>query len=94
MGQDLEEGNKLGLDFGKIKDVASKVDGVIPAVAQDIETGLVLIVGYVNELALQTAMTDKMAVFWSTSRNQLWIKCRKRGDNLWNSWRRFGRGFL
>ena len=82
MGQDLEEGSGLSLDFGKIKNVASSVRGVIPAVAQDIETGIVLIVGYVNEQALQTAMEKKLAVFWSTSRNELWVKGASSGDVL------------
>ncbi|MEY3837693.1 MAG: hypothetical protein RL304_675, partial [Verrucomicrobiota bacterium] len=47
---------------------------MIPAVAQDAVTGEVLILGYANELALQTALREKKATFWSTSRNELWIK--------------------
>ena len=55
---------------------------VIPAVAQDAQTGEVLILGYVNELALQTALREKKATFWSTSRNELWIKGLTSGDFL------------
>jgi phosphoribosyl-AMP cyclohydrolase len=82
MGQELEEGTSLNLDWGKLESVAANAPGVIPAVAQDIGTGTVLIVGYVNELALQAALKEKRAVFWSTSRNELWIKGAFSGDTL------------
>lgn len=82
MAKDLEEGSSLNLDFGKIESVAASAKGVIPAVAQDIDTGTVLIVGYVNQQALETAMREKLAVFWSTSRNELWIKGATSGDAL------------
>ena len=48
----------------------------------DPDTGEVLIVGYVNKLALETAVKEKMATFWSTSRNELWIKGKTSGDFL------------
>ena len=82
MGKDLEEGTRLNLDFGKIEAIAASTGGVIPAVAQDLDTGLVLMVGYVNELALETAVEKGVAVFWSTSRNELWIKGASSGDVL------------
>ena len=78
----LEEGTVLRLDFGKLRKIASGQADVIPAVAQDAQTGEVLIVGYVNELALQTALREKKATFWSTSRNELWIKGLTSGDFL------------
>ena len=80
--KELEEGLALRLDFGKLRKIASGQADVIPAVAQDAQTGEVLIVGYVNELALQTALREKKATFWSTSRNELWIKGLTSGDFL------------
>ncbi|MEX0326304.1 MAG: phosphoribosyl-AMP cyclohydrolase [Puniceicoccaceae bacterium] len=82
MGQDLEEGASLELDFDKLRKVVATAPDVIPAVAQDVDSGRVLIVGYVNEEALQTALKEKVAVFWSTSRNALWIKGATSGDLL------------
>lgn len=82
MSQALEEGNELSLDFTKLKKIASGQADVIPAVAQDVDTGEVLIIGYVNELALATALREKKATFWSTSRNELWIKGKTSGDYL------------
>lgn len=79
---ELEEGLQLQLDFTKLKKIAVCESDVIPAVAQDVETGEVLIIGYVNQLALDTALSEKKATFWSTSRNELWIKGKTSGDYL------------
>jgi len=79
---ELEEGAQLALDFTKLKKVAVCDEGLVPAVAQDADTGEVLIVGYANELALKTTIDQGMATFWSTSRNELWIKGKTSGDYL------------
>ena len=79
---ELEEGTALNLDFTKLCKVANCDADVLPAVAQDAATGEVLIVGYANELALATARECGMATFWSTSRNELWIKGKTSGDYL------------
>ena len=80
--QELEEGKKLNLDFTKLKKVAKCEEDLVPAVAQDADTGEVLIVGYANELAFKTTLDQKIATFWSTSRNELWIKGKTSGDFL------------
>ena len=80
--KELEEGKALNLDFTKLRKVASCEAEVLPAIAQDSNTGEVLIVGYANELALKTALENGMATFWSTSRNELWIKGKTSGDFL------------
>lgn len=80
--EELEEGEALNLDFTKLRKVASCESDVLPAIAQDAQNGEVLIVGYANELALQTARECGMATFWSTSRNELWIKGKTSGDYL------------
>ena len=79
---ELEEGADLKLDFDKLKSVAQCGEAVLPVVVQNAETGAVLILGYANELALKTARETGMATFWSTSRNELWIKGKTSGDFL------------
>jgi phosphoribosyl-AMP cyclohydrolase len=79
---ELEEGSGLRLDFTKLRKIAAGREDVIPAVAQDAATGEVLILGYVNALALETALRERKATFWSTSRNELWIKGLTSGDFL------------
>ncbi len=82
MSKEIEESCDLMLDFTKLKKIANCKEDVIPAVAQCADTGEVLIIGYVNQLALETALREKMATFWSTSRNELWIKGKTSGDFL------------
>jgi len=80
--EELEEGGALNLDFTKLRKVANCGADVLPAIAQDAQTGEVLIVGYANQLAFDTARECGMATFWSTSRNELWIKGKTSGDYL------------
>ena len=42
----------------------------------------VLIIAYGNRVALDYALANKVATFWSTSRNELWIKGATSGDTL------------
>lgn len=82
MSRELEEGTELKLDFTKLKKVANCGEDVLPAVAQDAHSGELLIVGYANQKALDTALAEGLATFWSTSRNELWIKGKTSGDTL------------
>ena len=79
---ELENGTTLALDFKKLAKVAACGEDLIPAVAQDADTGEVLIVGYANQLALDTTLQEGIATFWSSSRNELWIKGKTSGDYL------------
>ena len=54
--KELEEGTTLSLDFTKLAKAVGCGEDILPAVAQDIESGELLIVGYANELALKTAL--------------------------------------
>ncbi|MDX2109971.1 MAG: phosphoribosyl-AMP cyclohydrolase [Verrucomicrobiota bacterium] len=80
--KELEEGATVQLDFTKLRKVANCGHDVLPVVVQHAGTGEVLILAYANQLALETALREKRAVFWSTSRNELWIKGATSGDTL------------
>ncbi len=71
---ELEEGLELKLDFSKIDAIGEKGQRVIPAAVQNIDTNEVILVAYVNEEALKVSIETKTATFWSTSRNELWVK--------------------
>lgn len=71
----LEEGSDLTIDF-------VKRGGLVPCVVQDVSDGRILMLAYVNEPALTTTFDKGMATFWSTSRNELWIKGETSGDFL------------
>jgi phosphoribosyl-AMP cyclohydrolase len=76
----LEEGRTLQLDFGKIAKIAAKCTDVIPVAVQNAATKEVILIAYANERALQASLASKTAVFWSTSRNELWEKGKTSGE--------------
>jgi phosphoribosyl-AMP cyclohydrolase len=76
----LEEGKTLRLDFAKIAKIAAKCQDVIPVAVQNADTKAVILVAYVNEQALKKAVATRTAVFWSTSRNELWEKGKTSGE--------------
>lgn len=78
----LEEGAEIRLDFKKLSRVAKTGHAVIPAAVQDVVSKAVLLIGYVNKQALDHALEHRVATFWSTSRNELWIKGATSGDML------------
>lgn len=80
--KELEEGKELQLDFSKIAKIAAKCPDVIPVAVQNAETSEIILIAYVNELALKTAIQTRTAVFWSTSRNELWEKGKTSGETF------------
>ena len=56
--------------------------GLIPAVVQDWRDGTVLMVGYMNQEAIQLTRTTGDVHFWSRSRKQLWKKGETSGHVL------------
>ncbi len=79
---ELEEGTKLMLDFKKLSSVAEKKCDVLPVAVQNIDTNEVILVAYVNDLALQHSLKTRNATFWSTSRNELWEKGKTSGETF------------
>ena len=53
--------------------------GLIAAVAQDLSTGRVLTVAWMNREALQKTVERQEAVYWSRSRGRLWRKGEESG---------------
>ncbi len=78
----LTEGQNLCLDFKKLKKATQVEADILPVVVQDAETKEVLILAYANTTALNYTMENGIATFWSTSRNELWIKGATSGDVL------------
>tara|TARA_B100000989_G_C19520222_1_gene463788 strand:- start:1486 stop:1908 length:423 start_codon:yes stop_codon:yes gene_type:complete len=78
----LEEGNELMLDFDKLNKVVASGERLVPVVTQDVKTGTVLILAYANKEALRVTLETKLATFWSSSRNELWVKGLGSGNAL------------
>jgi phosphoribosyl-AMP cyclohydrolase len=69
--KDIEEGLELVPKFDD--------DGLIPAVAQDVKTGQILMVAYMNREALDLTIRTGYATYFSRSRQQLWKKGQQSG---------------
>lgn len=57
-----------------------KGGGLVPAIAQDVRTGKVLMMAYMNPQALEATLKEGRAVYWSRSRKTLWRKGDTSGD--------------
>jgi len=57
-------------------------NGLLTAVAQDIDSGQVLMVAMMNAEAVALTCSTRQAHFWSRSRRQLWLKGETSGNLL------------
>ena len=60
--------------------VSFNADGLVPAIAQDHETGEVLMLAWMNAATLRETLTTGRMVYWSRSRQERWAKGDTSGD--------------
>ncbi len=53
--------------------------GLVPAIAQDVNTGRILMVAWMNREALSLTFQEQRAIYWSRSRAKLWRKGEESG---------------
>jgi phosphoribosyl-AMP cyclohydrolase len=58
-------------------------DGLVPAVVQEATSGAVLMLAWMNELALRRTLATGRSWFWSRSRAEMWCKGETSGDRQW-----------
>lgn len=56
--------------------------GLIPAIVQHAHSGEVLMLGYMNEEAIQRTLETRRVTFWSRSRQAYWVKGETSGNGL------------
>lgn len=66
----------MKIDFAKNK------DGLVPAIIQDVYTQKVLMLGYMNQDALDKTMKDGRVTFYSRTKKRLWTKGEESGNYL------------
>ena len=54
-------------------------DGLVPAIAQDHQTGRILMMAWMNREALALTVAEGRAIYWSRSRGRLWRKGEESG---------------
>jgi phosphoribosyl-AMP cyclohydrolase len=80
--EELEEGSGLYLDFDRISKVAARVSGIMPVVVQNVDTKEVILLAYTDNTAFRKSLETGIATFWSTSRNELWVKGATSGNTF------------
>ena len=68
---ELETGDQLSVRFDE--------NGLTPAIVQDAQTGEILMMGWMNEAALQQTLETRKATFYSRSRRKMWVKGESSG---------------
>ncbi len=63
-------------------DFTKYADGLIPAIVQDAATNKVLMLGFMNEAALEKTTELQKVTFFSRSKNRLWTKGEESGNFL------------
>ena len=63
-------------------DFTKNTDGLVPAIIQDATTKNVLMLGYMNQEALDVTQKTKKVTFFSRSKNRLWTKGEESGNFL------------
>ena len=62
-----------------IENVKFDEHGLVPAIAQDVRTGAVLMLAYMNEESLKLTLETGYATYYSRSRQKLWKKGEESG---------------
>ena len=63
-----------------IEELKYDEEGLIPAVIQDIDSGRVLMMAYMNRESLKISLERHLTCFWSRSRQELWLKGETSGN--------------
>lgn len=69
----------MTLDSNWLSAVTFDQNGLIPAIAQDADTGTILMVAWMNAESLTETFATGRAVYWSRSRQRLWRKGEESG---------------
>ncbi|MEI6227159.1 MAG: hypothetical protein RL063_1314 [Pseudomonadota bacterium] len=75
----LKLGYKLTQSKSWLDEINWDANGLVPVIAQERNTGHILMFAWMNREALQLTSTSMQAVYWSRSRNRLWRKGEESG---------------
>jgi len=62
-----------------IETIQFNESGIVPAIAQDFETGEILMMAWMNKESLSLSIEQRRAVYYSRSRKKLWFKGEESG---------------
>ena len=59
-----------------------KMDGLVPGIVQDANTGEMLMLGFLNPVSYAKTLESGFVTFWSRTRQKLWMKGESSGNRL------------
>ena len=62
-----------------IENIRWNVDGLLPVIVQEVGTAKIIMFAWMNRETLEESIKQKKAIYWSRSRNQVWIKGESTG---------------
>ena len=62
-----------------IENIRWNVDGLLPVIVQEVGTAKIIMFAWMNRETLEESIKQKKAIYWSRSRNQVWIKGESSG---------------
>ncbi len=78
-GFELDDGSAVKINESWLDEVKWDEKGLVPAIAQDLETGRVMMFAWMNRESLLLSMQEQRAIYWSRSRQKLWRKGEESG---------------
>jgi phosphoribosyl-AMP cyclohydrolase/phosphoribosyl-ATP pyrophosphohydrolase/phosphoribosyl-AMP cyclohydrolase len=76
----MSRGVRLNATAEQLAHVTFNHDGLVPAIAQCVDTGDVLMMAWMNAESLAMTFAEGRMVYWSRSRQELWRKGDTSGD--------------
>lgn len=77
--ESFSSGDSVSLDEA-IAGLPWNADGLVPAIAQQFDSGEVLMMAWMNETALRETLQTQRVCYWSRSRQSLWRKGESSGQ--------------
>jgi phosphoribosyl-AMP cyclohydrolase/phosphoribosyl-ATP pyrophosphohydrolase/phosphoribosyl-AMP cyclohydrolase len=76
-------GSTISATPDQLARISYNSDGLVPAIVQEVGTGEVLMVAWMNEDTLAETLASGRTVFWSRSRQERWRKGDTSGERQW-----------
>ena len=76
----MPTGVRIDATSEQLAEVRYDSNGLVPAIAQDVETKDVLMMAWMNAETLQQTFAEGRMVYWSRSRQEVWRKGDTSGD--------------
>ena len=70
----------MSIEEKKVLEIQYNNQGLVPAIAQDVDSKKILMLAWMNELALEKTLQTGEAHYWSRSRQELWHKGATSGE--------------